>query len=280
MPEDMREEPTPLSQMKQSLRERCSWIDDIVPAEDKYECDLPSAFLPGNDNTPVWRYMNYWKFKDLIEKKSLYFCRADLHPDDPSEGTYALGQIQARNAYLQSINPELAADDERRRRETRKRTYVNCWCVGECDCDLMWRAYTSNGRGKPNRPNRPGVAIRSSVGRLLKIREAAVEQPLFMGLVKYVDFASGEWVDELDSAPILNKDKHFALDMEMRLFFENHANSEGEWLPIRLSVLIERVVLKPSSTKNDMAEVKDLLVTAKLSNVGVDISRYDRPFSE
>lgn len=29
-----------------------------------------------------------------------------------------------------------------------------------------------------------------------------------------------------------------------------------------------------------MAKVKDLLATAELSNVGVNISRYDKPFSE
>jgi hypothetical protein len=35
----------------------------------------PKAKLPADENIPVWRYMDKWKFEDLIKKKKLYLRR-------------------------------------------------------------------------------------------------------------------------------------------------------------------------------------------------------------
>ena len=52
----------------------------------------PSCKLPENLDTPVWRYMDIYKFYSLLEEKALYLCRADLL-QDRFEGTYSRHQI-------------------------------------------------------------------------------------------------------------------------------------------------------------------------------------------
>ena len=66
---------------------------------------------PADLNTPIWRFMEHWKFQDLM-KGQMYFRRADLF-DDESEGLplddyvhtlglnpHDLNDIQKRNDAL------------------------------------------------------------------------------------------------------------------------------------------------------------------------------------
>ena len=41
---------------------------------------------PTNADATLWRFMEFWKFRNLIETGTLYFCRADKFADDETEG--------------------------------------------------------------------------------------------------------------------------------------------------------------------------------------------------
>ena len=120
----------------------------------------PSCILPDNLDTPVWRYMDLDKFQALLNEKALYLCRAD-HLQDRFEGTYSHHQIIEMEKWFKEIDEPHMIDSERlRRQKDRLKTYISCWCISECDLDLMWKGYVRNP---------PGIAIKSSVRRLQRI---------------------------------------------------------------------------------------------------------------
>src|SRR4249920_3421247 len=95
---------------------------------------------PQDPETPIWRFMEFWKFEDLM-RGDLYFHRADLF-DDESEGLppkeyervlglsrYDLNDIQERN-YAIGFDAQI-----------RQGYYLNCWYSAGEETAKMWHAY-------------------------------------------------------------------------------------------------------------------------------------------
>jgi hypothetical protein len=47
---------------------------------------LPRPTGAGDQDAVIWRFMKLVKFRDLMTTGELYFCRADLFPNDVREG--------------------------------------------------------------------------------------------------------------------------------------------------------------------------------------------------
>ena len=125
----------------------------------------PSCNLPEDLDTPVWRYMDMDKFQSLLNEKALYLCRAD-RLEDRFEGSYSRQQILDSEDWLTKTGNSQVIETEREHRiKDRLTTYINCWCISDCDLDLMWKAYVRNP---------PGVAIKSSLRRLINICDKAI----------------------------------------------------------------------------------------------------------
>ena len=102
----------------------------------------PKAKLPDNRQTPVWHYMDFWKFESLLNTKALYLCRADKQYDR-FEGRYSSQQIFEMNKWLEAKGyPELVEHEKKHRQAIRKKFFISCWCMYSYDLDLMWKAYT------------------------------------------------------------------------------------------------------------------------------------------
>ena len=102
---------------------------------------FPSCVLPSDIHQSVWRYMDIDKFLHLVEKRALYLCRADKL-QDRYEGRYSRQQITDMSAWLKARGVQDAEDREANyRSKNRRQTYISCWCMSNCDYDLMWKAY-------------------------------------------------------------------------------------------------------------------------------------------
>lgn len=235
----------------------------------------PSCSLPDLD-TPVWRYMDLDKYHSLLNEKALYLCRAD-RLQDRFEGTYSRRQIVGMNDWFSSINESHMIESEKEsRRIDRLTTYINCWCMSDCDLDLMWKGYVRNP---------PGIAIRSSVRRLKNICDKAVEYwPLDISLVKYFDHAGGRNISYFGTpTTFLYKDLHFKLDNELRII---HCPNISEptpahvYLKINLEDLIETIVFQPRVKESSMKSVREALSKIGLDKIPVLASRDDRELAE
>jgi hypothetical protein len=115
----------------------------------------------------IWRYMSLGRFIWLLERKALWFSRADLL-GDKWEGMPTKAQI---DELLATWEADVAAGKTTpygNRNDARAalarivahfplNSYVNCWSFQPAESYAMWRVYC---------PTSESIAIRTSVGRL------------------------------------------------------------------------------------------------------------------
>jgi hypothetical protein len=128
---------------------------------------------PMDMQSPIWRYVEFWKFRDLLETGQLYFRRADKFEDEheglpPAEYERVLGlskfdpkDIQARDHHIGSLA------------QFRQSFYVNCWHLHVDETATMWGRY-----------GKDGVAIASRYD-LLKHVLHPLPDKVMVGLVRY-----------------------------------------------------------------------------------------------
>lgn len=233
--------------------------------------------LPEDTQAIIWRYMDDWKFNDMIKKHRLYLCRGDKL-QDRFEGTYSRAQIVDQNRWLKEKGlASLIEQGKRERQENRRSFYINSWCMYEHDLDLMWKSYTKVCRS---------VAVQSRVAKLVAVCESdsVLEYDNFsVHKIKYIHRKEGEFINYFPTGfePFVHKDHHFSLDNEIRLIHWNPNQSlEGFFLSVDLSTVIERVVLSPNSTSKDAESVRILLNDAGLENIPIESSRYELDLTE
>ena len=233
----------------------------------------PDCKLPDNLNQNVFRYMDIDKFKYLLKEKTLYLCRIDKL-QDKFEGTYSRQQIKEDNEWLKKIGYDDVINSEKLNRiRLRQQTYVTCWCLYETDLDLMWKAYI---------PIKDGVAIRTTVNKLIKICDNPNNNWPDISTVGYYDQANGGTLNYSVLAPFINKDLHFRFDNEIRIIYQPNIelpSPEFLCLEINPSELIEEVILKPQSKIQFIEEIKKLLKQFDVK-VPISYSRDDRPVCE
>ncbi len=167
----------------------------------------PNLMTPGDD-TVLWRYLDFAKFMDLMERQKLWFSRADMF-EDPLEGTYTDAEMaHFRSLQFSGASPDpqgLAASYLRMPQTMRATTFVNCWREGKFESMAMWDIY---GKGSGV------VAIKSTVA-LLKEAFATYKWNVFISRVKYIDWNDAPW-DNNALAMCSRKDISYSHESEVR----------------------------------------------------------------
>jgi hypothetical protein len=101
------------------------------------------ALIPDADERPVWRYVDFVKFVDLLQTSELHFTRLD-HLQDPFEHSLSRSTVQ-RDRTKFGLRVE----------------YVNCWFASHSESAAMWSIYAQNA----------GIAVRSNFDRLQAVME-------------------------------------------------------------------------------------------------------------
>ncbi len=176
------------------------------------------------------------------------------------------------NWFKKIDEPHMIESERERRRKDRRKTYINCWCIGDCDLDLMWKGYVRNP---------PGISIKSSVRRLKDICDKAVEYwPLDISKVTYFDHAGGKNINYFGTpTTFLFKDVHFILDNELRIIHWPNISEPTPthvYLKIDLRDLIENIVFQPGTKESSLKSVREALNNLGLDNIPLFASRNDR----
>src|ERR1700684_1393835 len=111
------------------------------------------------DDTVLWRYLDFAKFMDMLERRVLWFARADTF-EDPLEATYTDAELN----HLRSLPPiptpsgtvKVGDSYLRGSRMMRSTSFISCWRAGADESMAMWDLYRKGGGV---------VAIKSTVGR-------------------------------------------------------------------------------------------------------------------
>jgi hypothetical protein len=169
----------------------------------------PSFEEPSDENSKIWRFIDFAKFVDLLETSALFFCRSD-RLNDEFEGYYAKGNRKWNPIlYKDKLSPEAIEHLTKGLEEYlfRQRQYVvlNCWHLSNYEPHGLWILYSG----------KRGVALQSTYARL---RDSFKDNPenIFIGKVNYIDWDE-DWTPMgyiLD--PFLHKRKNFESEKELR----------------------------------------------------------------
>jgi hypothetical protein len=131
------------------------------------------------DDEPVWRYLRYSRYEQMIRERILFFSRLD-HFEDKFEGTIPQANEEERDAYFRSqgireeyLRPNPGSLGVRLFEVFRATTYANCWRRDNQESAWAWNQYCSN------TGSAEGVAVLSTVGALRR----AIEVPSLQFLI-------------------------------------------------------------------------------------------------
>jgi hypothetical protein len=210
--------------------------------------DYEKIFEKPKGDMLLWRYMTFTKFVSLLEKRALFFCRADKI-GDPFEGSAPKHNVDNR---FHSGKPLVMAKVFK---EMRKHILLNCWNLSDSESTALWGLYTNGS---------DGIALQSSFDRLKDSFSTEGKEVVHIGKVKYIDF-SKESYDDHDCffSQFLYKMKSFQHENEVRAmimkfpdgmkdYIEVIRGAEpvfdvGCYVDVDLETLIENVYVSPDA---------------------------------
>ena len=155
-------------------------------------------FVPPPHDAALWRYVDFTKFVSLLDRRALFFPRADKL-GDPFEGS--LSRVNA------AVHPVMYTTEWERKgkqetlnymRESRRFVLINCWHWSSYESAAMWRLHSRE---------RDGIAIRTNFESL---KESFIcDADIRIGKVGYVDYDSTCIEEDNLYGPVLEQKKEF-----------------------------------------------------------------------
>lgn len=235
-----------------------------------------------DDDTLVWRYIDFTQLISILERESLWFNRADLF-DDPLEGSISRANVATRELRYEETDIPLPALETLSQaiRGHRKTTYLNCWHLNSYESAAMWEQYSTNGQG---------IAIQTTVGDLI---DALTDEPgvfisggdipddankinrlIKFGRVRYIDYDRQLIPENNLYAPVFHKRLSFSHENEFRAAFSifgekveeqdgvgSIADSSldvppGMYIDIDIGKLIDTLYISPTSPEWFLEQVE------------------------
>lgn len=225
---------------------------------------------PTDPSSSIWRYIEFWKLKDLVQTRQLYLRRSDKLEDEheglpPSEYERVLNlsrlefnDIRERDHVIGSLS------------QFRQSFYVNCWHLQIEETATMWARY-----------GKDGVAIVSRYDLLKQVLHPLPDK-VMVGLIRYgtkhltgwniirfvitkrEKYSSEREVRAMiwltDTGDSMNR--HFDLTSrphDRPIYDPPSTLPEGISREIDVAFLITEVVISPFAPAGRLAEIRDLL---------------------
>ncbi|WP_170959949.1 hypothetical protein [Bacillus cereus] len=238
-------------------------------------CLEKTVFIkPEYFNVKIWRYIDFNKFIDILERNSLYFTRSDKF-DDPFEG---ISQTVTKGERLRCFNDMYNRLDSERKDaiqqsakdldwKIREWTYINCWHMNESDA--MWKLYFKSD---------VEIAIQSTFNHLCN-SFSNVEEGICIGKVNYIDYEiDGMHNNRHILSPFVYKRKEFAHERELRAVMMKFPHYEtvhdynrksfdcGVHVRVNLEELIDTIYIAPTAPAWTVELVKLMLIKYELGH--------------
>lgn len=228
---------------------------------------MPAIQIKGheveNENSKIWRYMDFTKFLDILIHKSLFISNINKF-NDPYEGIFP------KKIYDKLIveEPFKIIEPIRKLFEDQKKfTYINCWHMSEYESAAMWSIY-----GKYDK----SIAIQTTYDKL----KNTLSDTIKIGKVNYSENPKYENSITPEYASF-HKRSSFEYEKEIRLYLYDNskANENGIRIPIdNLEQLIDVVYISPDASEEFVSLIKNLLDKLNI-NIKVEHSNlYTNPY--
>ena len=238
-----------------------------------------------NENQKIWRYLAFWKFESMLEKKAIFFSKAS-EMQDKEEGLSPKDNVliqlirQGTDMSPEDKQEELEAFEaiDQAEREVEKelqyQTLITCWRIDDRESPKAWDEYIGN---------QEGVVVQSTYGKLkgclkeryrvyadlLRTGDLFEENSIFLEKVEY----RGNYPDRIGNKTpqeylrlYTGKQPSFKWENELRSFLisQNEVDGSGCDVPVDLEYLIENVYVSPK-VQNLLEKVKNLTEKCSLN---------------
>lgn len=192
--------------------------------------------LPENQNTIVWKYLDLSKFLDLLLSKKMFMARSDKF-EDQYEGTFSEPTFEEIKKIAHN-NPRFLEYYK----QQREKVVISSWHLNEYESFAMWQIFTKN---------QEGLAIQSTIERLILALQLERQFEQHIGEVNYIDYKK-EYIPFDDTFfPFLFKRKSFQYEKEIRIISDvsqqNIKINDGLKINVDINKLIEKIYIHPKS---------------------------------
>jgi hypothetical protein len=203
---------------------------------------------PENLDAMLWRYLDFTKFVSLIDKKALFFVRADKL-QDPFEGAVTKIDKKLREDFIEKyyekhgLRPTPLGGPHFKL--VKKWFVINSWHMSEHESAAMWKLYLKS---------EEGVAIQTTFRKLAESFKYHREDEIYIGMVEYTDYES-EKISEKHKRRSFDHEKEVrAIIMrtpppedQRRVYLAQDIFDGGLYVDVDLDLLVEKVYISPYS---------------------------------
>jgi hypothetical protein len=223
----------------------------FLNAQERYDDIFPQ---PDYDQSIIWRYLDTYKYEDLIRSNTLYL-RQLARFRDPEEGTLSLPAKKAYTNFLLRYNDPVGASKiDEIVDGIRNHSFATCWNLHPVEDQWMWDNFCEHHQG---------VAIRSTY---FKVKSGIPElfNKNFIGCIKY----GNRSLDMMDYGNALNlcmlKDReNFEREREVRILHHSYdIKSDFFRVPFQVD-RIDAVVIHPSRSSDQVYKDRIYQLTEK-----------------
>lgn len=217
-------------------------------------------------NKPIWRYLDFWKFLNLLENKSLFFSNSE-NLGDNYEGRiphFILEKMLEEDKIKGSNhNDNLNKFLEKR---IRKSTLISSWSYSERESFAMWKMYAKD---------KMGVAIETDLESLKKSFNNT-KRNIYIGEINYINEEKYSFNTSNLFYPFLTKLDYYEFENELRCITLTHNDEEAtsKLVEVDLNVLIKKIHISPNS-KPEFKKIINLLKNEYKLSFEVCISKVN-----
>jgi hypothetical protein len=191
-------------------------------------------------STRLWRYMDVYKFYDMVQQQHIPLPRMSSF-SDPLEGI-PLGLIldlKENNSSIQDyiLKRDLLPPESQKRIDSywmiQRSTYVSCWFHSKQESMAMWDLYAG----------KDGVAISvdaaSLIGKVMEYLDSVEDYSInaaYAGFVKYKDVLDFQPAKDIENMKVsrvaLRKHSSYDHEKEFRIVFRRREDSDVNFLSI------------------------------------------------
>ncbi len=214
-----------------------------------------------NDNLVMYRFLDFEKFKNLIEERKLAFISPLIYDDDEKEAEcfdeykifvykclkflYEKNRLNLENAGIKKTNIKeidlmhIASRWEKIFQYCRRNVFVSCWTLNDPQNKYMWEQYTKN---EPT-----AIAIKTNIRNFKKAILKTGHGDHYIDQIRYIDWNSQpvnnidyKYVKTLDTLryQLFHKQKKFKEDNEIRILIDNLTCNVTPWYGQNINTIL------------------------------------------
>lgn len=207
----------------------------------------PTFKIEKSIGKPIWRYMDFWKFLNLLETSSLWFSNA-VGLGDNHEGRiphFVLSKMIEEDKKRGSrANENINYFNES---TLRLETLISSWRYAESESFAMWKMYSKD---------KTGIAIKTDLENL-KMSFDNTEEDIHIGEVLYINKNDYYYTTKNLYFPYIAKLDYYSFENEIRCITSCKIDEEkvSRLIKTNTNILINEVYISP----NTKPEFKKLL---------------------